>query len=70
VGGQAGQVTELLPVHDGSVLAVYVWEQGSRVWRRYVPGVDMPGLNTLTEMRSGQVVWVLATRQTVLRLPV
>jgi len=70
VSGQAGKVTELLPVNDGSLLAVYAWDQGSRVWRRYLPGVDMPGLNTLTQMSAGQVVWILATRQAVLRLPV
>jgi uncharacterized protein YkwD len=69
VGEQAGKVTELLPVNDGSLLAVYAWDQGSRVWRRYMPGVDIPGLNTLTQMSAGQMVWVLATRQTVLRLP-
>ena len=69
VGEQAGRVTELLPVNGGYLLAVYAWDQGSRVWRRYLPGVDIPGVNTLTEMRSNEIVWILAARPAVLRLP-
>jgi hypothetical protein len=69
VGSQAGKVTELLPVDDGSLLAVYAWNQGGRTWRRYLPGVDIPGVNTLTEVGAGQTVWVLAIRGAVLRLP-
>ena len=69
VGGQASEVTELLPVNDGYLLAVYAWDQGSGVWRRYLPGVDIPGVNTLTRVDADQVVWILATRRMVLRLP-
>jgi len=69
VGRQASEVTELLPVNDGYLLAVYAWDQGSGVWRRYLPGVDIPGVNTLTRVDADQVVWILATRRMVLRLP-
>ena len=69
VGGQASEVTELLPVNDGYLLAVYAWDQGSGVWRRYLPSVDIPGVNTLTRVDADQVVWILAMRRMVLRLP-
>lgn len=69
VGGQARKVTEVLPVDDGRLLAVYAWEQSSRTWRRYLPGIDIPGVNTLTEVGANQTVWILAARRTVLRLP-
>ena len=69
VGKQAGRVIDLLPVNGGSLLAVYAWDQGSRVWRRYLPGIDIPGVNTLTEMRASEIVWILAAHPVVLRLP-
>jgi len=70
VVGQAGKVTEVLPVNDGCLLAIYAWDQGSRVWRRYLPGVGIPGVNTLTEMDANQTLWILAMRPVVVTLPV
>jgi uncharacterized protein YkwD len=69
VTGQARRVAEVLPVNDGRLLAMYAWDQGSRAWRRYLPGVGIPGVNTLTEMRAGQTVWILAGRPVMLTLP-
>jgi hypothetical protein len=58
-----------LPLNDSYVLAVYAWDQGNRVWRRYLPGVGVLGVNTLTEVSANEIIWVLATRRAVLRLP-
>jgi hypothetical protein len=69
VAGEARRLTEVFPVNDGSLLAVYAWDQGDRVWQRYLPGVDFPGMNTLTEVGANQTVWILTTRRAVLRLP-
>ena len=69
VTGQARTVTEVLPLNDGYLLAVYAWDQGNRVWRRYLPGMDVLGVNTLTEVGANETVWVLVTRRAVLRLP-
>jgi len=69
VSGEARGLTEVLPVNDGYLLAVYAWDQGSRVWLRYLPGIDIPGVNTLTEVGADQTVWVLTARHAVLRLP-
>jgi len=69
VTGQARTVAEVLPVNDSYLLAVYAWDEGNRVWRRYLPGVDVLGVNTLTEVGPNQTVWILATRRAVLRLP-
>jgi hypothetical protein len=67
--GQARTLSAALPLSDGYLLAVYAWDQGNRVWRRYLPGVDVLGVNTLTEVGANETVWVLATRRAVLRLP-
>ncbi len=69
VSGQARSVAEVLPARDGRLLAVYAWDQGRGVWRRYLPGVDIPGVNTLTQVGAGQTVWILAARPVVLTLP-
>ncbi len=69
VTGQATTLAEALPVNDSYLLAVYAWDQGSRVWRRYLPGVDVLGVNTLREVGPNQMLWILATHRTVLRLP-
>ena len=68
VAGRARRVTEVLPVADGDLLAVYAWDQGSRSWRRYLPGVGALGVNTLTEVGANQTVWVLAMRRVVVTL--
>ena len=62
-------MAEVLPVDDGRLLAIYAWDQASGVWRRYLPRVGIPGVNTLTEMHGGQTVWILAGRPVVLTLP-
>ena len=69
VSGKARGLTEVFPASDGYLLAVYAWDQANRAWRRYLPGVDIPGLNTLTEVGANQTVWILTTRRAVLRLP-
>ena len=69
VAGEARRLTEVFPMNDGSLLAVYAWDQGDRVWQRYLPGVDFPGVNTLTKVGANQTVWILTTRRAVLRLP-
>jgi len=71
VTGQARAVTEVLPVNDSDsyLLAVYSWDKVNRVWRRYLPRVDVLGVNTLTEVGADETVWVLTTRRVVLRLP-
>ena len=70
VSGEARGLAEVFPVNDGYLLAVYAWDQSSRVWQRYLPGVDIPGVNTLTEVGTNQTVWILTTHRAVLRLPV
>jgi len=69
VTGQATMMAEVLPANDSCVLAAYAWDLGNRVWRRYLPGVDVLGVNTLTEVGPNQTVWILATHRAVLRLP-
>ena len=68
VAGQARRVTEVLPVADGYLLAVYAWDQTSRAWRRYLPGVGVLGVNTLTEVGANETVWILAMRHVVVTL--
>jgi uncharacterized protein YkwD len=70
VVGEARRITETLPVADGDLLAVYAWDQGSRSWRRYLPGLAVLGVNTLTEVGANQTVWILATRHVVVTLSV
>jgi uncharacterized protein YkwD len=69
VSGAVRGLTEVFPLNDGYLLAVYAWDQGNRVWQRYLPGVDIPGVNTLTEVGANQTVWILTTHRAVLRLP-
>ena len=69
VSGETRSLTEVLPVNDGYLTAVYAWDQGNRAWRRYLPGVDIPGVNTLTQVGADQTVWILTTQRAVLRLP-
>lgn len=70
MAGQARRVAEVLPVDDGCLLAVYAWDRGAGVWRRYLPGVGIPEVNTLAEVGAGQTVWILAARPVVLKLAV
>jgi uncharacterized protein YkwD len=68
VTGKAREVTEVLPVADGDLLAVYAWDQTTQSWRRYLPKVGDLGVNTLTEVGANQAVWVLAVRHVVVTL--
>jgi uncharacterized protein YkwD len=70
VAGEARTISEALPVAGGDLLAVYAWDQGSRSWRRYLPGFGVLGVNTLTEVGANQTVWVLAMRHVVVTLAV
>ena len=41
------------------VLAIYEWDDASRTWRGFFPGMeDVPGLNTLTTFSSGATYWI------------
>jgi len=63
------RLAEILPVDSGKLGAIYAWEADSESWRRYLPGVDIPGLNTLTRLPGGQIIWVLAIEGFSLTLP-
>ena len=42
-----------------TVVAVYAWDEESRGWLAYFPGLDdVPGLNTLTTFSTGATYWV------------
>lgn len=41
------------------ITAIYSWLASERRWLGYFPnGVDVPGANDLTELRSGTAYWV------------
>jgi hypothetical protein len=63
------RLTEVLPVNNGKLRAIYAWDEGRGTWRRYLPGVDIPGLNSLTELTEQQAIWVLASEGFSLTLP-
>jgi len=63
------RLTEVLPVDNGKLMALYAWEADRGTWRRYLPGVDIPGLNTLTELTDHQAIWILASERFLLTLP-
>jgi hypothetical protein len=63
------RLTEVLPVDSGKFSAIYALDEGRGVWRRYLPGVDIPGLNSLTELTEQQAIWVLASEGFSLTLP-
>ena len=42
-----------------AVVAVYVWDEESRSWLGYFPGLeDVSGLNTLTTLTTGATYWI------------
>ena len=63
------RLTEVLPVDNGKLMAIYAWDADRGTWRRYLPGIDIPGLNTLTELTDQQTIWVLASGRFLLTLP-
>jgi uncharacterized protein YkwD len=63
------RLTQILPVDNGKLVAIYAWDVDSGAWRRYLPGIDVRGLNTLTELTGHQDVWILAREGFVLTLP-
>ena len=68
--GWSMRLAEALPVDDGKLMAIYAWDpDGGGRWRRYLPGVNIPGLNTLTELAGDQTVWILATQKLEVTLP-
>jgi hypothetical protein len=62
-------LTEVLPVDNAKLMAIYAWDAGRGTWRRYLPGVDIPRLNTLTELTDQQAIWILASGRFLLTLP-
>jgi len=63
------RLTEVLPVAYGKLTAIYGWDDDRRTWRRYLPGIDIPGLNSLTELTDQQAIWILASEGFSLTLP-
>ena len=63
------RLRDVLPVDNGKLTAIYAWDANSRTWRRYLPGIDIPGLNTLTELTAQQTIWILASERFLLTLP-
>jgi hypothetical protein len=63
------RLREVLPVDNGKLTAIYAWDANKGTWRRYLPGIDIPGLNTLTELTDQQTIWVLASERFLLTLP-
>jgi len=63
------RLTEVLPVDSGKLTAIYAWDADRGTWQRYLPGIDIPGLNTLTELADQQTVWILARERFLLTLP-
>jgi uncharacterized protein YkwD len=63
------RLTEVLPVDDGKLTAIYAWDSGRGIWRRYLPGIDIPRLNTLTELPDEGTIWILASERFSLTLP-
>jgi uncharacterized protein YkwD len=63
------RLTEVLPVGNGKLMAIYAWDGDGETWRRYLPGIDIPRLNTLTELTDQQAVWILASERFSLTLP-
>ena len=59
-GGAAAAIAEAgLP---DAVVAVYVWDEESRSWLGYFPGLeDVSGLNTLTTLNTGATYWIAVT---------
>jgi uncharacterized protein YkwD len=63
------RLTEVLPVDDGKLMAIYAWEPDAGTWRRYLPGIDIPRLNTLTRLTGEETIWILASERFSLTLP-
>ncbi len=63
-------VAEAVPVESGNVVAVYAWDAEEGRWRCWLPGVGIPELNTLDQLRVDQAVWVLASKRFQVSLPV
>jgi hypothetical protein len=63
------RLTEILPVDNGKLMAIYAWDDDRGTWRRYLPGIDIPGLNTLTELTDKEAIWVLASEKFLLTMP-
>jgi hypothetical protein len=63
------RLREVLPVDNGKLTAIYAWDANKGTWRRYLPGIDIPGLNTLTDLTDQQTIWVLASERFLLTLP-
>jgi hypothetical protein len=63
------RLTDVLPVDNGKLTAIYAWDANRGTWRRYLPGIDIPGLNNLTELTDQQTIWILASERFSLTLP-
>jgi hypothetical protein len=63
------RLTEVLPVDNGKLMAIYAWDADRGTWRRYLPGIEIRGLNTLTELTDQQTIWILVSERFLLTLP-
>ena len=44
------------------VLVIYQWDEAAQTWKGFFPGLgDVPRLNTLTTLSSGQTYWIAVT---------
>ena len=59
VAGIAQSVTDALPEISDSLVRVFHFNTGSKVWTFYDPRPEFEGLNTLTELAAGQPYWIL-----------
>ena len=47
-----------------TVVAIYTWDEESRSWLAYFPGLEgVPGLNTLATFSTGATYWVAVSER-------
>ena len=61
VAGIAQLVSDALPEISDSLVRVFHFNTGSKVWTFYDPRPEFEGLNTLTELAAGQPYWILVS---------
>jgi hypothetical protein len=63
-------IAKALPLESEKLKAIYAWDAEDGRWRRCLPGIGIPELNTLRELAVDQTVWVLAIKRFQVVLPV